>query len=67
MTLQGKGEQRTRRQTEQEVRSPEASILFVLVIIIFGILFTKSPGKPFTSPVSNRFVASSKFVSTAPI
>lgn len=57
----------TWRHTEQETFSPEASTLLSLVIVIFGIFSTESPGKPFALPVSNMFGASSYVASTAPI
>lgn len=54
-------EQKTWRQTEQE------SLLFLAVILIFGILSTKSPVNPFAPPVSKILESSSKVASTAPI
>lgn len=61
-----KGTIRTWRHTEQETLSPEASIS-LLVMVIFGIFSTKSPGKPLAQPVSKMLWTSSKLGSTAPI
>lgn len=57
----------TWRHTEQEAFSPEASTLFLLVILIFGIFSTAAPGKPLDPPTSKILVTSSKLGSTAPI